>query len=366
MDTQYAQDAVNHIDEVGVTPAEGSKYNTWWVGADGNVWTRQGDSIQNQGQFLGETPGDPNGFSSANMSGASQQDLGLTWERVVDPVNPWGSSNDTDFTTNNTGDGGDYADTSQARASTRTSIDSLDDILANRQSEAQQQYQKMLDTYGAEDAQAQDQYEGQVSKNEKSRETNRHQALNAAAEGSRGLHATLASIGALGGTGRQLANRAVASEANSDIGRSDRAFGDNAEQLFNAFSSLKQQQKQRKKDAESTFKKTKQQNRYDITDKRQGLWEDMSSLWARAGNNSRADQALARASSYTPDLVSNTRPQVSEYAKKPLQYQAPALKNYLAGANNMTVDVKGGGNAPSGPINGSLFASNRKRDDELA
>jgi hypothetical protein len=236
----------------------------------------------------------------------------------------------------------------------------LDEILANKLAAAQQKYDSILGGYNAEDAQNQTQYDQNVTTNEKNREAQHQAALLAAAIGQRGLFATLASIGALGGTGQLLAHRAVANEANRDIGDSNKTFDTNATSLFNTFSTLKQQEDQRRKDAEAALKAEQEANRYDVTSTHQSLLKDLADLWTKAGNNTEAATALGQASALNADLVRNTKPSVAPYVPTSLKYTAPALKNYLAGANDMTVKVAGNSQLP---INGALYTSTKKRDE---
>lgn len=59
-------------------------YNVWWVGADGNVYTRQGDTVTSQGKLIndyGQT-----GFDSERLSAGDME--GLEWARIDDPNAP--------------------------------------------------------------------------------------------------------------------------------------------------------------------------------------------------------------------------------------------------------------------------------------
>lgn len=262
--------------------------------------------------------------------------------------------------TGGAGGGSQYTDTSAARAATQSSIDSLDEILANKLAAAQKRYDTIAKGYDAEDAQNQTQYDQNVTTNEQNREAQHQAALLAAATGQRGLFATLAAIGALGGTGQLLARRAVANEANKDIGDSNKTFDTNATSLFDAFSRLKQQEEQRRRDAEAALASEQEASRYDVASTRQGLLKDLADLFAKAGLNTESADTLGRASALNAELVRNTRPQVASYATTPLNFTPPALKNYLAGANDMTVKVAGNSQSP---INGAIYTSTKKRDD---
>jgi hypothetical protein len=259
------------------------------------------------------------------------------------------------------GGGTQYQDTSAARAGTQTSLDSIDGILNNKLREARGEYEAILKSYAADELANKDTFDKKLSQNEGNRESQQQAALLAAANGSRGLYSALASIGALGGTGKVLANRAVSNEANVDIGNANKTFDTNSGALYDSYGELKKQEDQRKRDAELTLKKSEQALRYDATSQRQQLLKDMADLWGKAGNFGQSDRYTGDASKLTADLMKNTRPNVGTYATSPLQYSAPALQNYLAGANDMTVSTSAGGGQL--PINGAIYTSTKKRDE---
>lgn len=321
----------------------------YWKGADGNYYLRA--SNVNGVVNLGVDPSQNPNFVNYVNSGQYSQ--------IEDPVAPAAPTNLVPSGGGGGGGGTSYTDTTAARNATQTSIDSLGQILANRLAGANGEYDSIIKAYTQEEALNQAAYDKQVTGNEQTREAARQAALAAAAQGSRGLFATLSSIGALGGTGKVLAGRAVSREANSDIGSADKVFDTNATVLFDTRSKLKQQEEQRRKDAEKIKEDTIKQSKYDAAEQQQKLWKDMADLWTKAGNNTEAANAMAKASAMTPELVANTRPTVTQYATAPLQYSAPALEGYLAGANDMTVKTSSGGT----PINGAIYTSTKKREE---
>jgi hypothetical protein len=253
-----------------------------------------------------------------------------------------------------------YEDTTEARRGTQSSLDSLDTILRNKLAEAQAEYDSLKAEYGAEDARNAEKFNERTSANEGNRETQQQAALLAAANGGRGLNSVLASIGALGGTGRTLANRAVANEANLDIGEANRTFKTNAENLTGTYGELKMQEEKRKREAENTFEKTKQAREYDALSKRQQLHKDMADLWSRAGNSGEFSKSMGNARGLDADIMRNSNPTgVASYSRDALNYSAPDLEGYLAGANDMSVNTSAGGGLP---LNGAIYTSTKKRE----
>jgi hypothetical protein len=322
-----------------VTPGQ-----VYWVGSDGNVWLKAADgSTKNVGA---PTNLMDNGFDAGLFSAQAT--------RIADP-NPGGGA--TDLRATGTG-GTTYKDTTASRNATQTSIDSLGTILNNALTNADTEHTNILDAYNTEDTANLEKYKGDVQKNEISRDSNTQASLLAAARGSRGLYATLASLGALGGTGRTLANRAISTEANADLGAGQKSFDTNVSSLFDARSALDQQEKQRKLDAEQTWKDARNNAEYDNLSENQKLSKEMAGYWSDAGNTGEASNWINRASTFTPQLAAKTKKAPTEYAKKSLAYSAPEMNKYLGGMNSTAVNVASGN-----PINGAIYTSTKKRDE---
>lgn len=334
----------------------------YWLGQDGNIWYRPqaGSKVQNMGKpasttIAGGAPGtgmSPTGFSS--QLGAAEATL----------IPDWNASNtktlDTSSNTGGTNTESKYQDTSVARAGTQISLNELDTIFNNRLAQAQGEYDAMIGQYAAEEQQNASKYQNNAQTNESTREAQQQAALLAAANGGRGLYSTLASIGALGGTGKMLANRAVSNEANIDIGNANRTFDTNATNLYDTYEDLKLKEKQRRFEAENTLKKAKQAHEYDTLNTRQQLMKDMASLWKNNGNFAEHNKWLGDANALTGKIAATSRPNIPEYAKAGnLGFAAPELQNYLAGVNDMTVNTSAGS---STPINGAIYTSTKKRD----
>lgn len=323
----------------------------FWTGQDGNVWLRAADG------------------TTSNM-GSPQQ--AQSWNYILNGATEIGDPNPGNVQTAPTG-GGDnglystaaagpaaptYKDTTAARNATDVSINSLDTIFNNALTGADEEYTGVTGAYDVEDAANLTRYKGDVEKNEITRDGNTQASLLGAARGSRGLYATLASLGALNGTGRQVANRAVATEANADLGAGEKSFETNVESLFNTRSEVEKKEKQRRLDAEKTWKDTKQSAEFDYLKGNQDLSREMASLWTDAGNFGEANNWTNRASTYTPRMAEKTKVNPAKYAKDPLAYSTPEMANYLAGQSSTAVNVAGGS-----PINGALYTSTKKRDE---
>jgi hypothetical protein len=251
-----------------------------------------------------------------------------------------------------------YKDTTASRNATQNSINSLDTILNNALTGAEAEYGSVIGAYDLEDAANLNKYKGDVETNEITRDENTQASLLGAARGSRGLYATLASIGALGGTGRTLANRAIATEANADLGAGEKSFETNASNLFDARSAVEKQEKQRRLDAEKIKTDARQSAEYDYYKGNQDLAKEMAGYWSDAGNMGEAASWIDRSSGYTPELAKRTKVNPGKYATTPLQYSKPELSKYVGGMNSTAVNVAGGN-----PINGAVYTSTKKREE---
>jgi hypothetical protein len=316
----------------------------FWRGADGNVYVRAGDSVTNAGS----------GAETWNyiLNGATE---------IADP-NP-GNPQQSGTTDLSGGGGGSsaptYKDTTASRNATQVSLDNVDTIFNNAITGADTDYTNIKTQYDTEDAANLQKYQGDVEGNEIDRDGNTQAALRTAAQGARGLYATLASLGALGGTGRTLANRAVASEANTDLGEGEKSFKTNVETLFDARGEVEKKEKQRRLDAEQTWKDARNNAEYDKIAQNQKLSQEMAGYWQDAGNFGEANNWINRASGYTPELAAKTKKAPAQYATTPLEYGAPALNKYLGGMNSTAVNVASGN-----PVNGALYTSTSPRKEK--
>lgn len=345
---QDAKTGANSYPPSTYNPAAGSTWRipmqtqgSYWIGQDGNVWVAGSGGVNSAGPADANTSAywNSRGFSPINDPVSSQQTTNLT---------PGGSG----------GSGQTYQDTTAARAANQVSIDSLGTVLNNSLTGADAEYNEVTKAYDTEDAANLQKYQGDVEKNEITRDGNTQASLLGAARGSRGLYATLASLGALGGTGRTLANRAISTEANADLGAGEKSFETNVDTLFDARSEVEKKEKQRRLDADKIKADTKQSAEYDYFKGNQDLAKEMAGLWSSAGNTGEAANWLGKSSSYTPQMASKTKVNPAKYAKDALAYSPGAMNEYLGGLNSTAVNVAGGS-----PVNGAVYTSTKKRDE---
>lgn len=326
------------------TPTSG----VYWVGQDGNVWYKTGTGTVNAGKPI--TTSD-NGFDAAGMSGVGS--------RIADPLAPAGGSSSAPVSGSG-GGGSSYIDTSAARSATQQNIDSLINRQHNMDASAQDSYDQLMKTYGQEDALSQQQYDDSVASNESTRSSNLNEALTAAAQGRQGLRSTLSGLNALNGTGALLADRAVASAANKDVGGANDAFDTNAKNLNTAEAQVTLDQKKRIDEASKQLQNAKTKNAATVATDRQGLFKDMASYFTQSGDNGSAASWLARIPGENGAIEAGDRVAAPSFQAMDAKFTPAATNNYLAGTQDMSVQTQG---APGGTaFNSPLFAATKKRD----
>jgi hypothetical protein len=212
-------------------------------------------------------------------------------------------------------------------------ISSILASIANTISTNQGNYQNAVNANAGDDATEKNEVTTQTQGNTTSRAQAIQGAEQAAASGSKGLDAVLASLGALNGTGSVLAGRAVASTANGDIGGADSAYQTNATNITNADAAYQSAAKQR----DATLNNNLTAANQDATNAGdQNIINDAENIGDTATVNK-----------FLPGLTASTAPSV-QLAPSQLSYNAAPVSSY-APASGLTVS--------STPTGGSQGAS---------
>jgi len=245
-----------------------------------------------------------------------------------------------------------------------SNLGTLDQTLANRNQTAQDTYNQAIKSYDdtfALDRQARDKA---VTQNEQSNTDARQAAMVQAAVGGRGLHSVLASMGALGGTGLQLADQAVAREANIDIGNADKNFQTNASNLTDTWARAKDEDRKRRAEADTALANTKTNNAADIASSRQSMYNQLAGMYDRG--TSEANSYLAKASALSPQIAAGSRQAVTPYAKSQQLFAPGQLQEYLGGVRDLSVGASAAPSGQSGsPINSPLFGQSEDKRRQI-
>jgi len=263
------------------------------------------------------------------------------------------------------GSGEDAALNAAAIANTQKAIGSLDTELNTGSGNIDASYGSLVGKYDKEASQTAEDYDEQTVSNNKSLDKNRQNALLAAAQGRRGLRGTLSAIGALSGDGGFLADNAVRTSANEDIGGAVDTYATNATGLDKAKSRFDEEDRDRRREAETARINQRTALEGAVAGKRQGFLQKMAELFGSSGNNAEATRVLNEAGDLNQTIAAKSAVAATPFTERKAAFTPGDLERYLAGAGDMTVDVAGGGLGGTKPA--TLLAGKalgRRRDEE--
>lgn len=237
------------------------------------------------------------------------------------------------------------------------SLASLETILANRNAQAQAEYDRAIAGYNSQDAIDRRAYEDNRFQNESNLTAGNQAALLNAANGSTGLRGVLASLNGLAGSGANVVDRLVGLAANADTGAARQNFETNATNLNQAWSQAEQNQRQRRNDASALLSNNLQNNRADVLTSRQGILQQLANTYG--AGTSEGNRYASEASSLAAPIAATSRAAVGSYAPTSSLYSAGALQNYLGGTQNVQAAATP---ATSTAINSPVYTAGRKRD----
>lgn len=227
-------------------------------------------------------------------------------------------------------------------------------------------FNSLISRYQKEASQNEADYGEQTETNTNNLQKNNQNALVAAAQGRRGLRGTLAALGALSGDGGVLADRAVTTAANQDIGEAADTFATNAQGLDKAINRFRDEDKDRRAEAETTRTNQRTALEGSIASKRQNYFQKLAEIFGQADQEGAANENLAKAGALNNEIASKTRVASTAFNPRTAAFTPGDLESYLAGAGDMTVDVTAGGTG-EGANPTSLTAGRRKKEErELA
>lgn len=253
-----------------------------------------------------------------------------------------------------------------ARGNTQKAIDSLGTELNIGYGNIDAEANSVRSRYDREAQMNEDDYNTQTVNNNQSLLKNKQNELQAAAQGARGLRSTLASIGALGGTGLTLANRAVTNAANQGLGEATETAAGNARTLDTAIGKFRDEDKIRRDELDTQARNQKTALEGRVESKRQGYFQKMAELFSEIGDTGNATSFLNRAGDLNNTIASKTAVAASPIAARSAAFTPGTLADYLAGAGDMTVtteagDVTGLGASPSSILAGGKKDERRKQ-----
>lgn len=246
----------------------------------------------------------------------------------------------------------------------RKALSAVDVELRNNLASNRGEYDNILSDYRAQDASDRQEYERQVGQNETQFTTNRHNQLLSGARLNNSLRNILASMGALAGTGSQLAGDTATRITNRAIGEAGENFSDNAATLDRTWSNAEREQERRRKQAETELERRNLATERSALEGRQGILNSLANLFG--SDTQQGQQYLSQAGELYGQIANTSRPVIADYAAANATYSPAELNSYLAGIGNNPAEVsRTAPGASTVPLNSPLFGRDRRREREL-
>lgn len=324
----------------------------YWIGRDGNVYVKGGKGTNAAGRADGNTdkywqsrgfsriddpvPPKPGADTPANTQQRAQQTA---------PVGGGGGD----------GGGGYVAppkpDKSHSIALNQAGLGQADASLAAANNAVTGTFGNLVGQYDADAASANKQYGDQSTSNQQSYQKNKQTAYVNAAQGRQGLFGTLSSLGALNGSGIDLANRAVQKGANLDLSGAADNFGTNQQTLDTAIGEFREEDTRRRKEAEQARDNALKNNRAENAKAKQGFYVNMSNDYAAMGDAANAKKYADMAGAEYGAIGANSVPSMS-MGYKGAAFTPGTLASYMAGTDStiVTATPTQGGNGVPGLV----------------
>lgn len=306
----------------------------YWVGADGNVYIK-GDNAVNGGATtnIGDsTKANYNLGASGFESNTLQQSINA--QQISDPNAPVGSAPSSP--NGGSGSGTQYQDKSNDIALQNAGLGGADLQQNSGLSAIDKALGGLVGQYDTESTANEGNYHTQSDTNRNNLQTNKQTALVNAAQGRRGLFSTLSSLGALNGSGIDLANEAVQKGANEDLTGAEGTFSGNQVGLDTAINTFHAQDKQRRDDANTAAENAKTKVKHDTAVTKQGIFGNLANDYSAEGNSGEAARYTKMAADLYPDVANNSIPS-SNLGYTAAAFTPGTLANYINnGATSVT------------------------------
>lgn len=184
-------------------------------------------------------------------------------------------------------------------------------------------------------------YNDQSTVNKSNFLRNTQSALASAAQGRQSLFRILAQLGALNGSGVNLANNAVQAGANADISGANETFGTNQTGLDSAFGLFKTADQQRREEAQRLSDESEQDLRAKVAGNQQSIYGNLSNDYAEMGDKENAKTYSDLLASLFPSIAANSVP-AGAPTYSPAGYTPPSLSTYASGGSTVKATPSAG------------------------
>lgn len=254
-------------------------------------------------------------------------------------------------------------DRSNSILANEAALRGADTQLSSGMAAIQETLDKLMGRYSEEATANEKNYGSQSTTNKNNLLRNTQAALLNAAQGRRGLFGVLASIGALSGSGIDLANRAVQQGANADISGANDTFGENQSSLDENIGLFRDADRRRREEAESGTENSRLDLRNQVATNRQKIYSSLADDYSQMGDEARAREYAELVASLFPEIAATSVPKAS-VGYSSAAYAPSTLAKYVGGDTGTQVRTTPAGGETSLP---GLIAVNplerRKRED---
>lgn len=307
----------------------------YWIGQDGNVYLKGAGGNNAPVRNLG------------NPQQARIWDLGLNGAIQIDDPNPGGGGGGGGSITpapaaGGGGGGVTRPDRSNSIRMQEAGLAALGEQERQGLSAVDKALENILASYLREAQRNEAQYGTQSTTNKQNLQTNKQVAYTSAAQGRRGLFGTLSSIGALSGSGIELANRAVQQGANADLAGAQGTFNENQTSLDTNIQMFRDADEERKIKARDAAEEARTGVRNSVAQQRQKFLAQLADDYEQMGDTRRSAEYARQAAELYPTLAQTSIPSTN-LAPIAAPFTPTTLANYIAGGGT-TVST-----TPAGP-----------------
>lgn len=253
-----------------------------------------------------------------------------------------------------------FADKSGDISTNQALLDSLPGTKASGLAGIQAALAKVLGSYGTDSDNYTREYTDNSNANKSNLESNTQAALLNASRGRQGLFGVLAGLGALNGSGIDLANNAVREGANADLGTANDTYGTNQSALDQSIGDFNLSNEARKKEAgDSATAATTALENSTLTTEQQAK-KAIADDYAAEGNKAQSDAYQKLVAALYPQIgqTVNAAPAISY---TPTPYTAPTLNKYVGGSSRTATTVATIPGSGDNPIPGLVAVPGLKK-----
>jgi hypothetical protein len=236
----------------------------------------------------------------------------------------------------NGGGGTPFADKSNDIAAQLAYLGATDQKTAAGTAAIDKSLGALYGNYDTEAASNETNYRTNADQNTNNLQVNKQTALVNAAQGRQGLYGTLASIGALNGSGIDKANTAVANGANADLAGASSNYATNASALDTSIGTFRQQDKERRDMAARGAEDAKTNLANDVAKEQASLYSNLVGDYSAMGNSGQAKAYTDKITALAPKIAATSIPSTG-LGYTAAAYTPATLSSYIAGADSTQV-----------------------------